>query len=64
VPYVALYNFADRKNQWAISFPTLIGDFIVNIAIQPNGKFIAAHTYAEKSYILVIKDNGDLITAH
>jgi hypothetical protein len=47
-----------------ISFPTLIGDFIVNIAIQPDGKFIAAHTYAEKSYILVIREDGTFMTAH
>jgi hypothetical protein len=45
VPYVAKYNFGDRNYAWAISIPSLIGDFIVNIAVQPDGKFIAAHTY-------------------
>jgi hypothetical protein len=33
VPYVAKYNFADRNLQWARSIPTLIGDFIVNMAV-------------------------------
>jgi hypothetical protein len=26
VPYIAKYNYNERKYQWAFSFPTLVGD--------------------------------------
>lgn len=45
VPYIAKYNYYERKYQWAFSFPTLVGDQIINIAVHPDGNFIAAHTY-------------------
>jgi hypothetical protein len=64
VPYIAKYNFADRNFQWARSIPNLIGDFIVNMAVQPDGKYIAAHTYSPKSYILVIDYDANIVTAH
>jgi hypothetical protein len=64
VPYVAKYNFADRNFLWGRSFPGLIGDYIVNMAVQPDGKYIAAHTYSPKSFIIVIDYDGNLMTAH
>jgi len=41
----------------------LIGDFIINLAVQPSGDYIVAHTITWSSYLIILDNAGNLFTS-